>query len=120
MAAWKLAPALAAGNCVVMKPASATPMAILIMMEVIQDVLPAGVINIINGSGGKLGKYLTTHPKVKKVAFTGETTTGQTIMQYATENIIPTTLELGGKSPNIFMESIMDADDEFFDKAIEG
>ena len=120
MAAWKLAPAIAAGNCIVMKPASATPMAILLMMETIQEVLPAGVVNIINGSGGKLGKYLTTHPKVKKVAFTGETSTGQTIMQYATENIIPTTLELGGKSPNIFMESIMDADDEFFDKAIEG
>ena len=120
MAAWKLAPALAAGNCVVMKPASATPMAILIMMEAIQDVLPKGVINIVNGSGGKIGKFLTTHPLVRKVAFTGETSTGQMIMQYATENIIPSTLELGGKSPNIFMESIMDKDDEFFDKAIEG
>jgi len=120
MAAWKLAPALAAGNCVVMKPASATPMAILLMMEAIQDVLPKGVINIINGSGGKIGKFLTTHPLVRKVAFTGETSTGQMIMQYATENIIPSTLELGGKSPNIFMESIMDKDDEFFDKAIEG
>lgn len=120
MAAWKLAPALAAGNCVVMKPASATPMSILIMMETIQSVLPAGVINIINGAGGKIGKYLSTHELVKKVGFTGETTTGQLIMQYATENIIPSTLELGGKSPNIFLESIMDADDEFFDKAIEG
>ena len=120
MAAWKLAPALAAGNCVVMKPASATPMAILIMMEAIQDILPKGVINIVNGSGGKIGKFLTTHPLVRKVAFTGETSTGQMIMQYATENIIPSTLELGGKSPNIFMESIMDKDDEFFDKAIEG
>lgn len=120
MAAWKLAPALAAGNCIVMKPASATPMSILLLMETIQDVLPKGVVNIINGAGGKIGKYLSTHPDVKKVGFTGETTTGQLIMQYATENIIPTTLELGGKSPNIFFESIMDADDEFFDKAIEG
>jgi aldehyde dehydrogenase len=120
MAAWKLAPAIAAGNCVVMKPASATPMSILLLMEVIQDILPKGVINIINGAGGKIGKFLSTHPLVKKVGFTGETTTGQLIMQYATENIIPSTLELGGKSPNIFMESIMDADDEFFDKAIEG
>merc|ERR1711965_221058 len=120
MAAWKIAPALAAGNCVVLKPASATPMAILILMEIIQDVLPKGIVNIINGAGGKIGKHLSTHPDVKKVGFTGETTTGQLIMQYATENIIPSTLELGGKSPNIFMESIMDADDEFFDKAIEG
>jgi aldehyde dehydrogenase len=120
MAAWKIAPAVAAGNCVVLKPASATPMAILMMMEEIQDVLPKGVINIINGAGGKIGKHLSTHPDVKKVGFTGETTTGQMIMQYATENIIPSTLELGGKSPNIFLESIMDKDDEFFDKAIEG
>ncbi len=120
MAAWKLAPALAAGNCIIMKPASATPMSIILMMEVIADVLPAGTVNIINGAGGKIGKYLSTHPDIKKVGFTGETTTGQLIMQYATENIIPSTLELGGKSPNIFFESIMDADDEFFDKAIEG
>jgi len=120
MAAWKLAPALAAGNCIVMKPASATPMSILLLMETIQDILPAGTVNIINGSGGKIGKHLSTHPDVKKVGFTGETTTGQLIMQYATENIIPSTLELGGKSPNIFMPSIMEADDEFFDKAIEG
>lgn len=120
MAAWKLAPALAAGNCVVLKPASATSMSILLLMEVIQDVVPAGTVNIINGAGGKIGKHLATHPDVKKVGFTGETSTGQLIMQYATENIIPSTLELGGKSPNIFMESIMDADDEFFDKAIEG
>ncbi|WP_323594328.1 aldehyde dehydrogenase family protein [Aliarcobacter butzleri] len=120
MAAWKLAPALAAGNCVVLKPASATPMSILLLMEIIQEALPKGVINIINGAGGKIGKYLATHPDIKKVAFTGETTTGQLIMQYATENIIPSTLELGGKSPNVFFESIMDEDDEFFDKAIEG
>ncbi len=120
MAAWKLAPALAAGNCVVLKPASVTPLSILILMEVIQDVLPKGVINVINGSGGKLGRYLVTHPKVRKVAFTGETTTGQLIMQYATENIIPSTLELGGKSPNIFFSSVMDKDDEFLEKAVEG
>ncbi|MFY4807541.1 aldehyde dehydrogenase family protein [Aliarcobacter butzleri] len=120
MSAWKLAPALAAGNCVVLKPASATPMSILLLMEIIQEALPKGVINIINGAGGKIGKYLATHPDIKKVAFTGETTTGQLIMQYATENIIPSTLELGGKSPNVFFESIMDEDDEFFDKAIEG
>ncbi|MCT7640540.1 aldehyde dehydrogenase family protein [Aliarcobacter butzleri] len=120
MAAWKLAPALAAGNCVVLKPASATPMSILLLMEIIQEALPKGVINIINGAGGKIGKYLATHPDIKKVAFTGETTTGQLIMQYATENIIPSTLELGGKSPNVFFESIMDEDDEFFDKAIKG
>lgn len=120
MAAWKLAPALAAGNCIVLKPASATPMSVILMMEIIADVLPAGTINVVNGAGGRIGKYLSTHPDVKKVGFTGETTTGQLIMQYATENIIPSTLELGGKSPNVFFESIMDADDEFFDKAIEG
>ncbi|WP_060825058.1 aldehyde dehydrogenase family protein [Sulfurospirillum cavolei] len=120
MAAWKIAPAIAAGNCVVIKPASATPMSILLLMETIQDVLPKGVVNVINGAGGKIGKHLSTHPDIKKVGFTGETTTGQLIMQYATENIIPSTLELGGKSPNIFFESIMEKDDEFFDKAIEG
>ncbi|NQZ52121.1 MAG: aldehyde dehydrogenase [Moritella sp.] len=120
MAAWKIAPAIAAGNCVVLKPASATPMSILLLMETIQDVLPKGVINIVNGAGGNIGQCLVTHPDVRKVGFTGETTTGRLIMQYATENIIPSTLELGGKSPNIFMESIMDADDAFFDKAIEG
>ncbi|MFT7003496.1 MAG: aldehyde dehydrogenase [Sulfurimonas sp.] len=120
MAAWKIAPALAAGNAVVLKPASATPMSILVLMEAIQDVVPKGLVNIINGAGGKIGKHLATHPDIKKVGFTGETTTGQLIMQYATENIIPSTLELGGKSPNIFLESIMDKDDEFFDKAIEG
>ncbi len=120
MAAWKIAPALAAGNAVVLKPASATPMSILILMETIQEVLPKGLVNVINGAGGKIGKHLSTHPDIKKVGFTGETTTGQLIMQYATENIIPSTLELGGKSPNIFFESIMDKDDAFFDKAIEG
>jgi len=120
MAAWKLAPALAAGNCVILKPASSTPMSILLLLDLIKDVLPKGVINVINGAGGQIGKYLVTHPDIKKVAFTGETSTGQEIMRYATENIIPSTLELGGKSPNIFFESIMQEDDELFDKAIEG
>jgi len=120
MAAWKIAPALAAGNCVVLKPAGPTPMSILILMEVIGKILPKGTVNIVNGPGAKIGKALATHPDIKKVGFTGETVTGQLIMQYATENIIPSTLELGGKSPNIFFESIMDKDDAFFDKAIEG
>ncbi|PIE74773.1 MAG: aldehyde dehydrogenase [Deltaproteobacteria bacterium] len=120
MAAWKIAPALAAGNCTVLKPASVTPLSILILIEIIQEVLPKGVLNVVNFSGGKLGRYLVTHPDIKKVAFTGETTTGQLIMQYATENIIPSTLELGGKSPNIFFKSVMDKDDEFLDKAVEG
>ncbi|PRM91810.1 aldehyde dehydrogenase [Arcobacter cryaerophilus gv. occultus] len=120
MAAWKLAPAIAVGNCVVLKPASSTPLSILLFLDLIKDVLPKGVINVVNGAGGKIGKHLVTHPDIKKVAFTGETSTGQEIMRYATENIIPSTLELGGKSPNVFFKSIMDADDEFFDKAIEG
>ncbi|MGJ0455968.1 aldehyde dehydrogenase [Aliarcobacter cryaerophilus] len=120
MAAWKLAPAIAAGNCVVLKPASSTPLSILLFLDLIKDVLPKGVINVVNGAGGKIGKHLVTNPDVKKVAFTGETSTGQEIMRYATENIIPSTLELGGKSPNVFFESIMQEDDEFFDKAIEG
>jgi aldehyde dehydrogenase len=120
MAAWKLAPALAAGNCVVLKPAEQTPASILVLMELIQDILPAGVLNVVNGFGLEAGKPLATHPDIRKIAFTGETTTGRLIMQYASENIIPVTLELGGKSPNIFFESIMQADDEFFDKAIEG
>ncbi|PIQ48637.1 MAG: aldehyde dehydrogenase [Cytophagales bacterium CG12_big_fil_rev_8_21_14_0_65_40_12] len=120
MATWKIAPALAAGNCVVLKPAEQTPVSILVLMEMIQDVLPAGVLNVVNGFGVEAGKPLASSPRVKKVAFTGETTTGQLIMQYASKNIIPVTLELGGKSPNIFFESIMDADDEFFDKCIEG
>ena len=120
MAAWKLAPAIAAGNCVVLKPASSTPLSILLFLDLIKDVLPKGVINVVNGAGGKIGKHLVTHRDIKKVACTGETSTGQEIMRYATENIIPSTLELGGKSPNVFFKSIMDADDEFFDKAIEG
>jgi len=120
MAAWKLAPALAAGNCVVLKPAEQTPVGIMILAELIQDVVPAGVLNIINGFGLEAGKPLASSPRIKKIAFTGETTTGQLIMQYASKNIIPVTLELGGKSPNIFFKSIMDEDDDFLDKAIEG
>ncbi|MUP45437.1 aldehyde dehydrogenase [Gramella sp. BOM4] len=120
MAAWKLAPALAAGNCVVLKPAEQTPVGILLLMELIEDVLPAGVLNIVNGFGAEAGKPLASSPRINKVAFTGETTTGQLIMQYASKNITPVTLELGGKSPNVFFESIMEADDDFFDKCIEG
>ena len=120
MAAWKIAPAIAAGNCVVLKPAEQTPVSILVLMELIGDLLPPGVLNIVNGFGPEAGKPLATHPDVKKVAFTGETTTGRLIMQYASENIVPVSLELGGKSPNIFFESVMDEDDEFLDKAIEG
>ncbi len=120
MAVWKLAPALAAGNCVVLKPAEQTPTSILVLMELIEDLLPPGVVNIVNGYGLEAGKPLATNPRIGKIAFTGETTTGRLIMQYASQNIIPVTLELGGKSPNIFFEDIFDADDEFLDKAIEG
>lgn len=120
MAAWKLAPALAAGNCVILKPAEQTPVGILILMELIEDILPAGVLNIVNGFGVEAGKPLASSPRINKVAFTGETTTGQLIMQYASKNIIPVTLELGGKSPNIFFANIMEADDDFFDKCLEG
>lgn len=120
MAVWKLAPALAAGNCVVLKPAESTPISILVLMDLIADLLPPGVINIVNGFGSELGHALVTNPKVSKAAFTGSTATGRMVMQYATENIIPVTLELGGKSPNIFFESVMDEDDDYLDKAIEG
>ncbi|WP_016991184.1 aldehyde dehydrogenase family protein [Flavobacterium sp. ACAM 123] len=120
MAIWKLAPALAAGNTVVLKPAESTPISILVLMELIGDILPPGVVNIVNGFGAELGRALVTNKKVSKAAFTGSTPTGRLVMQYATENIIPVTLELGGKSPNIFMKSVGDADDDFFDKAIEG
>ena len=120
MATWKIAPALAAGNCVVLKPAEQTPVGILVLMELIEGILPDGVLNVINGFGVEAGKPLASSSRINKIAFTGETTTGQLIMQYASKNIIPVTLELGGKSPNIFFESIMDADDEFFDKCIEG
>lgn len=120
MAAWKLAPALAAGNCVVIKPASPTPASILVLFDIIGDLLPAGVVNIVNGNGGKIGKTLATNPKIAKVAFTGSTSVGRQIMQFATENIIPCTLELGGKSPNIFFADVMAYEDEYLDKAIEG
>jgi len=120
MAVWKLAPALAAGNCIVLKPAEQTPMSIMALMEVIAGVLPDGVLNVVNGFGIEAGKPLATSPRIAKIAFTGETTTGRLIMQYASENIIPCTLELGGKSPNIFFADVMDADDAYFDKCMEG
>ena len=120
MAVWKLAPALAAGNTVVLKPAESTPISIMVLMELIGDLLPPGVVNIVNGVGAELGRAFVTNKKVSKAAFTGSTATGRLVMQYATENIIPVTLELGGKSPNIFFPSVADADDEFFDKAVEG
>ncbi len=120
MAVWKLAPALAAGNCVVLKPAEQTPASILVLMELIADLLPAGVVNIVNGFGVEAGKPLASSSRVAKIAFTGETTTGRLIMQYASQNLIPVTLELGGKSPNIFFEDVMAQDDEFLDKAVEG
>ncbi len=120
MAAWKVAPALAAGNCVVLKPAEQTPMGILVFAEIVGDLLPPGVLNIVNGFGVEAGKPLATNKRIAKVAFTGETTTGRLIMQYAAENIIPVTLELGGKSPNIFFADVMAEDDDFQDKALEG
>ena len=120
MAAWKLAPALAAGNAVVLKPAEQTPLSILVWMELMADILPPGVLNIVNGFGLEAGKPLASSPRIQKIAFTGETTTGRLIMQYASQNIIPVTLELGGKSPNIFFEDVMSKDDAFFDKTLEG
>lgn len=120
MACWKLAPAMAAGNCIVMKPAEQTPLSILVLMEILADIIPPGVVNIVNGFGIEAGKPLATNPRIAKIAFTGETTTGRLIMQYASENIIPCTVELGGKSPNIFFADVMEQDDEFFDKALEG
>jgi len=120
MAAWKLAPALAAGNAVVLKPAEQTPLSILVWAELVADLLPPGVLNIVNGFGLEAGKPLASSSRVNKVAFTGETTTGRLIMQYASQNIIPVTLELGGKSPNIFFEDVMSADDAYFDKSLEG
>lgn len=120
MAAWKLAPALAAGNCVVIKPAEQTPVGILLVAELIQDILPPGVLNIVNGFGSEVGRPLATNPRIAKIAFTGSTQTGQMVMQYATENIIPVTLELGGKSPNLFFEDIMDKEDDFLEKTLEG
>jgi aldehyde dehydrogenase len=120
MATWKVAPALAAGNCVVLKPAEQTPASILVWAELIGDLLPAGVLNIVNGFGLEAGKPLASSSRVAKIAFTGETTTGRLIMQYASQNLIPVTLELGGKSPNIFFADVLQEDDDFFDKAIEG
>ena len=120
MAVWKLAPALAAGNCVVLKPAEQTPMSIMVLMDLIGDLLPPGVLNVVNGFGVEAGKPLAQNKRIAKIAFTGETTTGRLIMQYASENLIPVTLELGGKSPNIFFADVMAADDDFFDKALEG
>ncbi len=120
MAVWKLAPALAAGNCVVLKPAEQTPASILVLAELIGDLLPPGVLNIVNGFGLEAGKPLASSPRIAKIAFTGETTTGRLIMQYASQNLIPVTLELGGKSPNIFFKDVTAEDDDFFDKAIEG
>ncbi len=120
MATWKLAPALAAGNCVVLKPAEQTPASILVLMELIQDLIPEGVVNIVNGFGVEAGKPLASNKRIAKIAFTGETTTGRLIMQYASENIIPVTLELGGKSPNVFFEDVMEKEDAYLDKALEG
>ncbi len=120
MAAWKLAPALAAGNCVVLKPAEQTPASILTLMELVGDLLPPGVVNVVNGFGVEAGKPLARSPRVAKVAFTGETTTGRLIMQYASENLIPVTLELGGKSPNVFFADVFAQKDAFAEKALEG
>jgi aldehyde dehydrogenase len=120
MATWKMAPALAAGNAIVLKPAEQTPASICVWWELIADLLPAGVLNIVQGFGVEAGKPLASSSRVAKVAFTGETTTGRLIMQYASQNLIPVTLELGGKSPNIFFEDVLAANDDFQDKALEG
>jgi aldehyde dehydrogenase len=120
MAIWKVAPALAAGNCIVLKAAEQTPASIMVLMELIGDLLPKGVLNVVNGFGLEAGKPLASSTRIAKIAFTGETTTGRLIMQYASQNLIPVTLELGGKSPNIFMKDVCQADDAFFDKAVEG
>src|SRR5512139_1129246 len=120
MAVWKLAPAIAAGNCVVLKPAEQTPWSILKLVELVGDLLPPGVLNVVNGFGVEAGKPLASSPRIRKIAFTGETTTGRLIMQYASQNLIPVTLELGGKSPNIFFEDVASARDDFYDKALEG
>ena len=120
MATWKLAPALAAGNCVVLKPAEQTPASIMLLMELIGDLLPPGVVNVVSGYGLEAGKPLASSKRIRKIAFTGETTTGRLIMQYASQNLIPITLELGGKSPNIFFADVMEKNDDFFDKCLEG
>lgn len=119
MAVWKLAPALAAGNAIVLKPAEQTPVSILHLIGIIGDLLPAGVLNIVNGFGVEAGKPLASSPRIKKIAFTGETTTGRLIMQYASQNLIPVTLELGGKSPNIFFSDVLASNDDYQDKALE-
>ncbi|MDW7692865.1 aldehyde dehydrogenase family protein [Flammeovirgaceae bacterium SG7u.111] len=120
MAAWKVAPALAAGNCVILKPAEQTPASIMVLMDLIKDLIPEGVLNVLNGFGPEVGKPLAQSARVAKVAFTGETTTGRLIMQYASANLNPVTMELGGKSPNIFFSSVMNKDDAFLDKCVEG
>src|SRR5882672_677213 len=120
MAAWKLAPALAAGNCVVLKPAEQTPVSIMVFAELVADLLPPGVLNIVNGFGLEAGKPLAQNKRIAKIAFTGETSTGRLIMQYASENVIPVTLELGGKAPNIFFADVFQEDDDYLDKALEG
>ncbi|WP_294329114.1 aldehyde dehydrogenase family protein [uncultured Sphingomonas sp.] len=120
MAAWKIAPALAAGNCTVIKPASQTPLSLLLFAELTADILPPGVVNIVTGPGSTVGRAIAANPRIGKVSFTGETTTGRQIMQYAAEHLIPQTMELGGKSPNIFLADVMQEDDAFLDKALEG
>lgn len=120
MAIWKLAPALAAGNCVVLKPAEQTPTSIMVLMDLLKDTLPPGVVNVVTGYGNEAGEALATHTGIAKLAFTGSTATGNKILHAAADNMIPTTLELGGKSPNIFFPSVCDADDAFLDKAVEG
>jgi aldehyde dehydrogenase len=120
MAVWKLAPALAAGNCVVLKPASLTPTSIMVLAELIGDLLPPGVLNVVTGPGSSAGKALASSKRIRKIAFTGETTTGRLIAEYASKNLIPATLELGGKSPNVFFADVADKDDAFYDKAVEG
>jgi aldehyde dehydrogenase len=120
MAIWKLAPALAAGNCVVLKPAEQTPASIMLWIDLVGDLLPDGVVNIVNGFGVEAGKPLASSPRIGKIAFTGETTTGRLIMQYASQNLIPVTLELGGKSPNVFFNDVASSRDDFYDKALEG
>jgi aldehyde dehydrogenase len=120
MGVWKLAPALAAGNCVVLKPAEQTPVSILVLIELLSDLIPPGVVNVVNGFGVEAGKPLASNKRISKIAFTGETTTGRLIMQYASQNIIPVTLELGGTSPNIFFADVAQEKDAFYDKALEG
>lgn len=120
MAAWKLAPALAAGNCVVLKPAEQTPTSIMAVMELLSTVLPPGVVNVVSGFGGEAGEALATNKGIAKLGFTGSTATGKNILHAAAESLIPTTLELGGKSPSLFFSSVLDKDDDFLDKAVEG